>query len=261
MKKNYYTASAYRPISLTSCLGKSLERIITTRLYGFIEHNKIIDEDQEGFRKFHGTCHALLRLTQDIYDGFNSKNKTLVAFVDMAKAFDSVWREGLLVKINRLGVAGLMWNWIEDLLKKRTARCFLKGQNGDSFSTEVGLPQGSVISPVLFNLYIEDIYNEVNSNKVKFADDGTIWTTGADLEVLEKETEKDLGSVLSWSKRWRMNLNIDKTEICLFTKHDSKALNNKQPVVKLDNKNIQYNPNPRILGLHMDEQLNFQHHL
>ena len=70
--KKYYTASAYRPISLTNCLGQSLEKIITACLYGFIEHNKIIDEDQDGFRKFHGTCPSLLRLTQDIYDGFNS---------------------------------------------------------------------------------------------------------------------------------------------------------------------------------------------
>ena len=111
-KKNYNLASAYRPTSLTSCLGKCLERIVTVRLNGFIEHNKIIDLEQEpfleGFRKFHSTTHALLRHVQDIYDGFNRNESTLVAFIDMEKAFDSVWRDGLLVKMHNLGIrAGL----------------------------------------------------------------------------------------------------------------------------------------------------------
>ena len=115
-KKNYNSASAYRPISLTSCLGKCLERIITTRLNGFIEHNKIIDLEQEGFRKFHSTTHALLRLVQDIFNGYNRKESTLVAFIDMEKAFDSVWRDGLLVKMHRLGIRGNVWSWISNFL-------------------------------------------------------------------------------------------------------------------------------------------------
>ena len=151
-KKNYNSASPYRPISLTSCLGKCLERIITVRLNGFIEHNKIIDLEQEGFRKFHSTTHALLRLVQDIHNGFNKKESTLVAFIDMEEAFDSVWRDGLLVKMHKLGIRGNVWGWISDFLSDRTARCYLKGSHGEEFATHVGLPQGSVISPILFNI-------------------------------------------------------------------------------------------------------------
>ena len=92
-KKNYNSVSAYRPISLTSCLGKCLERILTVRLNGFIEHNKIIDLEQEGFRKFHSTTHSLLRMIQDVFNGFNRKESTLAAFVDTEKAFDRVWRD------------------------------------------------------------------------------------------------------------------------------------------------------------------------
>ena len=106
-KKNYNIASAYRPISLTSSLGKCLERIVTVRLNGFIEHNKIIDQEREGFRKFHSTTHALMRLVQDIYNGFNNKEKSLLAFIDMEKAFDSVWRDGLLVEMHNLGLEGI----------------------------------------------------------------------------------------------------------------------------------------------------------
>ena len=125
-KKNYNSALAYRPIKWTSCLRKCLERIITVRLNGFIEHNKIIDLEQEGFRKFHSTTRALLRLLQDIHSGFNKKESTLVAFIDMEKAFDSVWRDGLLVKMHNLGIRGNVWSWISDFLSDRTARCYLR---------------------------------------------------------------------------------------------------------------------------------------
>ena len=109
-KKNYNSASAYRPISLTSCLGKCLERIITVCLNGFIEHNKLIDLEQEGFRKLHSTTHALLRFVQDVFNGFNRKQSTLAASIDMEKAFDSVWRDGLLVKMHKLGIRGTVWS-------------------------------------------------------------------------------------------------------------------------------------------------------
>ena len=118
-KSNYHIASAYRPISLTSCLGKCLERILTVRLNGFIEHNNIIDGEQEGLRKFHSTTSALLRLVQGIYNGFNNKENTLAAFIDLEKAFNSVWRDGLLVKLHRFGIRGRLWKWIEGFLSDR----------------------------------------------------------------------------------------------------------------------------------------------
>ena len=191
-KKNYNSASAYRPISLTSCLGKCLERIITVHLNGFIEHNKIIDLEQEGFRKFHSTTHALLRLVQDIHNGFNKKESTLVAFIDMEKAFDNVWRDGLLVKMHNLGIRGNVWSWISDFLSDRTARCYLKGSHGEEFATHVGLPQGSVISPIFFNIFLQDIYRDIACQKVKFADDGTVCAAGDNPSELAAIIEKEL---------------------------------------------------------------------
>ena len=155
-KANYHQPSSYRPISLTSCLGKCMEKIIATRLYGFVEHNDILDKEQEGFRRFRGTSQALLRLTQDIKNGFNTKKTTLAAMVDMEKAYDSVWRDGLMYKLDKKGIQGRIWAWLNSFLKDRTASCRLKNQNGDKFVSNVGLPQGSVLSPLLFNIYIEE---------------------------------------------------------------------------------------------------------
>ena len=122
-KANYHQPSSYRPISLTSCLGKCIEKIIATRLYGFVEHNDILDKEQEGFRRFRGTSQALLRLTQDIKNGFNTKKTILAAMVDMEKAYDSVWRDGLMYKLDKKGIQGRIWAWLNSFLKDRTASC------------------------------------------------------------------------------------------------------------------------------------------
>ena len=96
-KDSYHEPSSYRPISLTSCLSKCLEKILTTRLIAFVENKRLIDAEQEGFRRFHSTENAVLRLTQCIYNGFNDNLVTLAAFIDLEKAYDSVWHDGLLV--------------------------------------------------------------------------------------------------------------------------------------------------------------------
>ena len=100
-EKSYHDASAYRPISLTSYLCKSLERIVTHRLYGFSEHFNLLGSEQEGFKRFLGTTDALLRISQDIYNGFNNKEHTAALFIDIEKAYDSVWREGLMFKLHK----------------------------------------------------------------------------------------------------------------------------------------------------------------
>ena len=91
---SYHSASAYRPISLTSCLGKGLGRIMTQRLHAFCEHNDILDKDQESFRQFRSCTHAVMRLVQNVYNGFIEGEGTVALFVDMEKAYGSVWRQG-----------------------------------------------------------------------------------------------------------------------------------------------------------------------
>ncbi|CAG2242078.1 unnamed protein product [Mytilus edulis] len=126
-KPNYNLPSSYRPISLTSVVAKLMERIITYRLEGFVEMNNIMDQEREGFRHF--------------------------------RAYDSVWREGLMVKLYNDGIKGKMWMWINAFLSHREARCMVNNYKSPWFQTSIGLPQGSVISPILFNIFIQDILN------------------------------------------------------------------------------------------------------
>jgi hypothetical protein len=207
-KASYHQTGSYRPISLTRCLGKCLERIISTWFYAFVEHINIIDKEQEGFRMFHSTTQAPLRFTQSVA-------YALAAFVDMEKAYDSVWRNGLLVKLHRHGIQGKIWQWIGNFLKDRTAFASLEGWEGDPFVTTVGLPQGSVVYPLLFNLYIQDIFTDVSGGKLKFEDDGSIWRTGNGIDNLE--------SVQTWAQRWRMNINAEQFRDVPIPEEDSTA--------------------------------------
>ena len=259
-KTYYHQPLAYRPISLTSCVGKCMEKIIATRLYGLVEHNDILDKEQDGLRRFRGTSQALLRLTQDIKNEFNTKKTTLAVMVDMKKAYDSVWRDGLLYKLDKKGIQGRIWVWLNSFLKDRTVSCRLKNKKKrDKFVCKVGLPQGSMLSPLLFNIYIEDIYEAVTCNKVKFADDDTEWLSGTDLAEMVLVIESDLEGIrLNWLKKWRMKINIDKTEYCIFSK-DPEILDMDIEIRKTDTI-LKRTRTPKLLGVVLDEKLTFQEH-
>ncbi|MEW8546772.1 MAG: reverse transcriptase family protein, partial [Candidatus Thiodiazotropha sp.] len=258
-KSDYHQPSAYRPISLTSCLGKCMEKIITTRLYGYSEHHNLLDKEQEGFRRFRSTTQALLRITQDIMNGFNEKETTVAVMVDLEKAYDSVWRDGLLFKLHKKGIQGRIWFWLRSFLQDRTASCRLGNQEGEKFVSKVGLPQGSVLSPLLFNLYIEDIYQAVSSEKVKFADDGTLWRKGRDIQKMTEVIATDLEEIKLWVKRWRMKLNISKTEYCIFSR--DQTILDQQTEIRMANTILKRTRNPKLLGVILDERLTFQDHV
>ena len=119
-----------------------------------MEHNRILDPEQEGFRRFHGTSMAMLRLVQNIIQGFSEGQVTLAVFVDMEKAFGSVWRNRLLAKLHIMGITGNKWGRLQSFLESRQAFSYMKGADYTKFYTMMDLPQGSVLSPLLFNLFI-----------------------------------------------------------------------------------------------------------
>ena len=153
-KKWLLDPSAYRRISLTSYPCKILERILTHGLFGFSEHFNLLDPEQEGFRRFRGTTDALLRLTQDIFNGFNNKEHTAALFIDIEKAFNSVWREGVMFKLHKLWIRGRMWKWIKSFLNDQKAFINMKGDNGREFKTTFGLTSwlSFVVSSVSLSL-------------------------------------------------------------------------------------------------------------
>ena len=222
-KKSYSLPGAYRPICITSYIGKLLEKIIAARLYAFLISKNYHDPEQEGFTVQRNTIRYLNRLQLEIKSDL-TENKTVIAlFADMEKAFDSVWKRGLIVKLTNLKIKGKITQLIDDFLQSRIVQLNVNGFAGSPKDTEeYGLPQGSALSPVLFKIYMMDILEDMKYNEaisiLKFADDGTIKVKGNSnqecLEVLELVTT----SLYQWSRRWRMIINCDpnKTEYICF---------------------------------------------
>ncbi|CAG2211960.1 unnamed protein product [Mytilus edulis] len=259
-KTNYYSPSSYRPISLTSVMCKITERIILNRLAAFIEGMQIIDINQEGFRKNHSTSNCLLRFIQNVIEKYNKGEITLACLIDLEKAYDSIWREGLMVKLHKLGIQGKTWKWIKNFLNNRMAKCIFDGFIGTEFETNIGLPQGSVLAPTLFNIYINDFLNDIKGENTKFADDGTMWQSRKPEEIdeLKEEMAQDIGKAIEWTRKWRVNISIEKTEVCMFTK---KKISKEDKTIQLNGKELNYNPNPKLLGVILDEKMTFGKHL
>ena len=169
--------SSYRPISLTSSIGKLAERMINARLYWWLEVNKIIDVHQSGFRTGKRTEDLLFRMTQKVIDGFHEKKSTVGVFVDLQQAYDRIWRKGLLYKMQECGIHGNLYTWIKNFLTDR----LIQTKVGNAFSSkrilEEGLPQGSSLSCTLFLIFLNDLNQELKAEKGQWADDLVLWQT------------------------------------------------------------------------------------
>ena len=148
---------SYRPISLTSCVGKLAERMVNNRLYWWLEKNKILNDSQAGFRKGCRTEDQLFRLVQNTIDGFQKKRHTSAVFIDLQQAYDRVWRKGLILKMTKMGITGNMLKWIQAFLKERTITTEIDVISSSKRTLEEGLPQGSALSCTLFLIFINKL--------------------------------------------------------------------------------------------------------
>ena len=162
--KDKKDAKSYRPISLLSCVGKLLERIVNQRLQWYLETYGKLSYTQTGFRKNKNTEDQLTYFAQKIENGFQEGKKTVAVFFDMTKAFDTVWKDGLLLKLVKSGIAGNMYKWIKSFLENRTARVKMDGVYSRKVNLKEGVPQGSAISPTLFLIFINKIVSATGPN-------------------------------------------------------------------------------------------------
>ena len=161
-KDNKNLLKNYRPISLLPIFGKIFEKVIYNNLFSYFDKNKFLSDHQSGFRNGDSCVSQLLAITYEIYKGFDGRSsfETRGVFLDMSKAFDKVWHEGLLCKLKCYGVEGKLFNILENYLHNRKQRVVLNGQSSSWLNANAGVPQGSVLGLLLF-LYISMIFLEI----------------------------------------------------------------------------------------------------
>lgn len=195
--------TSYRPIALTSQLGKTMERMVTDRLDYYIESKGLLSPHQSGFCKGRGTMDSVLCLESVIRKAQSNKESVIAVFFDFEKAYDMLWKNGLLIKLNKLGISGKMYNCVLDFLNRRTIEVKVGAEYSNRYIVENGISQGSVCSPILFNIMIIDIFDQVEENVVKslYVDDGALWVRGQNIEYLRKKMQNVIGKVEQWTNK------------------------------------------------------------
>jgi hypothetical protein len=246
----------YRPISLTSCFAKLLERIVSNRIYKFVESNNLLHESQSGFRKNRSTIDNLTLLTQKIVETLNRKKKLCAIFFDISKAFDKLWRAGIFYKLYKMNISPILVKWVEAFLANRSFNVKVGDTKSSSGKVETGVPQGSVLGPLLFLIFINDIPKAQSLNRAYtslFADDLTTMFIYDKPGKINKIISRYLTELETWLNNWRLDMSASKCCYTIFANKVTKP--NVAPV--LYDTHIPYNKHPVLLGVTFDEQLSF----
>ena len=250
---------SYRPISLTSCIGKVAERLVNRRLYWWLENSNLLTDVQAGYRAANRTEDQLFRLTQCIQDGFQEGHSTTAVFVDFQQAYDRVWRKGLLLKMQRLGIKGRMYSWIKDFLHERTIQTRVENDISEKRVQEEGLPQGSALSCTLFFIFLNDLTEELKCEKAMYADDLVLWKTHKYVKQGGRHLNQDLRALTEYCRKWKVTINTTKTVYSIFSLSPKQCKQNLE--IKVDGLQAVKDHQPTYLGVKMDARLKFKEHV
>ena len=250
----------YRPISLLSIFDKIIEKLIHHRLYNFLEFHNILFDNQFGFRKNNSTSFALMQITEKIKETIENKKFGCGIFIDLRKAFDTVNHKILLKKLEHYGIRGIALNWFTSYLFNRKQFVFHNGESSNLQPITCGVPQGSVLGPLLFLLYINDLPKISNIFQFYlFADDTNIYYEAENLDKLELTINKELKKLHTWLIVNRLSLNINKTNFVVF--HPFNKPLTKKITLKIYKKAISEKDQVKYLGIMIDSTLSWKNHI
>ena len=249
------TLDNYRPISILPQFSKVLEKLFQNRLLNFVEKNNVLNDNQYGFRRNRSTTIALFDLSQKVSTFLENKLSALGIFVDLRKAFDTIDHGILLKKIEYMGVRGIALKWVASYLNNRKQYVSFLSENSSNADVVCGVPQGSILGPLFFILYINDICNVSNYFAFTlFADDTTIVSAHHDIDILFSQANIELTKLYNWFCLNKLSQNIDKTSYILFSNKQDDPKN----TINIDNINIKRVFSNKFLGVTIDHKLSWK---
>jgi hypothetical protein len=266
----------YRPISLLSIFSKILEKVVCNRLCSFLETNNILSGAQFGFRPGHSTVHPMVHFVNHVSKALNNKEHSIAIFCDLRKAFDSCDHEILLRKLSGVGIRGDTLAWFRNYLSNRQQFVTISGHNSSLKLIKLGVPQGSILGPILFLLYINDLPQSSLLYDLLFADDTTLYASGPDLPDLISFVNTEFQKICLYFRQNKLALHPAKTQFALFS--NSRDARDSVITIFANNNNPGNNdptlctplerihsssqlPAIKFLGVYFDTDLNFKHHV
>ncbi|KAK6174541.1 hypothetical protein SNE40_017797 [Patella caerulea] len=242
-KGDIHDVCNYRPISLLSCLGKVFEKCLHKYLNNFLIENETISPFQSGFKQNDSTIYQLIEINDYIAKALDDGHEIKAVFCDVSRAFDRVWHKGLLNKLYAVGIRDKFLLLIENYLSNRQQVVVIKNETSKMKTVEAGVPQGSVLGPTLFLIYINDVIKNINSHVRLFADDTSLYVTIEDPVLCQTSLNDDLSKISTWSIDWKVNFNPNKTESMTFSRKKSPSsfhvnFNNTDIVDTTDHKHL-----------------------
>ena len=252
----------YRPISVIPIISKVFERIVYNQLFHYLDDNKLLLGCQSGFRSLHSTLTALLEATNAWSVNIDNGLLNGVVFIDLTKAFDTIDHEIILRKMSYLGVDQAAIKWFSSYLSGRTQRCNVSGKLSSARTLSCGVPQGSILGPLLFLIYINDLPNSLRGAVPRmFADDTNLTLSAKTLTELKLALTPELNNLSCWLKANKLSLNVAKTELMIIGSRQRLSAQCDDVEIRIDDQIIKRVDHTKSLGLTIDAQLSWGKHV
>ena len=248
----------HRPISLLSNIDKTLERLVFKYLFNHFRDNNIITPFQSGFTPGDSPVNQLTYLYNTFCQALDSGKEVRVVFCDISKAFDRVWHAGLIHKLRAAGISGQILKWFVSYLENRKQRVVLPGAESGWNYIHAGVPQGSILGPLLFLLYINDIVNEIGSNIRLYADDTSLFIIVENPNQAAEILNSDLLKISRWANLWLVKFNPNKNEVMLISRKTNTLAH---PPIIMMNQQIQDVQFHKHLGVYFSADCSWHQHI
>ncbi len=259
-KGNTTDMTNYRPISLLPIFGKLVEKIFYKRLSSFVEKQHILSNSQFGFRKNKCTIEAVNELVENVIKALDKKQKALSIFLDLSKAFDCVDHLKLFKILEHCGIRGIPLKWLKSYLCDRTQQVQINDALSDPIELKFGVPQGSILGPVLFILYVNSVHLLMaNSHLVQYADDTTLTYTAQSLQELEINAFQSTNICVQFFEQLNLKTNINKSKLVYF--NIGPGISSDAPLILLNNSPIEEVQYFNFLGIKLDKKFTWDIHI